>query len=291
MGVKSFNAILGFTSHRQRQHFTLTGGSWDSDYPVTNLNNSEYAKVAQSDDLNAASLEVIGTSTVPRQLGAIHIGAHNGTLQGRFQLEGFSDTARSDKIYDSGSLLLWPSVYDYNRSIYSPNFMTGQYSAAEIEGQIPGRTLLIPTAPAVRAFRLTFSDPDNPAGRFRVGMLETCEAYQLPVNYNYGSQFGYQFYSEIEQLEGGLIRADKKAPSYVFDGFVPHLPINEVRNKVMELFRQHQSIDPVLWIPVPEDPRTWLRESKMVRLVRPGLFGHSSTGRAGVPLTLEEFRG
>lgn len=285
-----YNPVLGIDPFTE--DFTFGGGSYETDYPVTNAQNLVYAKVARTTDLQAASLVLTGTSTTMRGVRLFGIAAHNMSRLATYRLRLYSDVAMATELYDSGIQRVWPSVRSYTgRSWYSPGFWTGQYTQAEMSGQIPFLPIYLSQAYNIRAFRFDFSDANNPDGYVEIGLLEVAGGWQPSGGVQYGAQFGLRNYDQTTELDGGLVRHFEFAPSYVFQGEIPALDETELFNNAFELFRRNKAVRPFIWIPYPDKPLTYLQTAKMVRLANPGLFGHAFYNYGSVPLNLEEYKG
>lgn len=291
----SYNAVIGFP--RQTDNFTYSGGDFEAAYPATNAQNITYARVARSESLSASPSPQVflqGTSATTRIVRMFGIAAHNmrPATSPTFRLRLYSDAAYTTEIYDSGVENIWPPPYTYaGRSWYTPFFWIGGYSNEEIGGQIPFRPIYLDQAYAVKSWRIDFYDENNTDDYIQVGLFEVAAALTLPVNFGYGSQYGYKHITKTVELDGGLKRFDVYDPSYVFDGRVEYMPEEQAQNNFMELFRQHGLSVPFMWLPFPLRPTTWLRTSKMVNLADPGLFAHAEYGYDSVPLRLEEYKG
>jgi len=141
-------AIIGFP--RINDDWTFTGGSWNvTDFPLTNLIVDEYARVARSDSAAEADTIIIGTAANLKPMRAIGIAAHNLTLDAEYRLRLYDSVdSPSTLLFDSLRQRAWPGVYLYTGRYWETfNFWTGQYTQAEIEGQIPftpGESKLLP---------------------------------------------------------------------------------------------------------------------------------------------------
>lgn len=289
-------AIVGF--QRQTDNFTLSGGQWSAQYPIENCQNDEYARVARSDSAQDGDTVIIGNSDFIRPLRMFGIAAHNMTLDAAFRLRLYDNTSSpSVLVYDSGIQLVWPAAYTYQgRQWDTYNFWTGQYSDAEIVGQIPFRPILLDADYLADGWILELFDESNPSNYVDIGLLEATSGWQLSVNPEIGANYGYKFYTQTTELPGGLRRHDVYPPSYVFQGSIPYMDRQEVQNNAMELWRQYGTHRCFMWMPHPDNPELWLRNSKMVNLVEPGLFGYAISNENGedsdsMPLNLEEYKG
>lgn len=286
--------LIGIT--RQQGNFTLTGDHWNGSWPVTNLQNDEYARVARSLGTGAGSPDLTpvieGTSSAPLAVQALALCAHNMSLTATYRLELFSDTALATSLYDSGPQKVWPSVYSYaGRQWITNNFWSGQYSTAEIAGQIPLTPIILDQNYGVRGFRLTLSDPSNADGYIQVGLLEIAEGWQPTAGMRLGAQDGYRSFTETSVLPGGLERHDQFPAGYVVQGDIPYLDQDEAQNRAYEWQRQFDLHTPFLFVLHPSRSDTWLRTAKMMKHADLGLFVHPEPLLTGVPVNLKEYKG
>lgn len=285
------NAILGFS--RLNSVFTLSGGSYETRYPRTNFFTDEYARVARTTSLNAADTQVTGTSSYIVAARCFGIFAHNMTLEATFRLRLYDNSGSpTTLVYDSGVQNVWPPAYGYKGRYWETfNFWTGQYSESEMDGQIPGRAIVLDQVYFFDQFLLEFFDADNPSGYIQVGTLDINEGWEVSANPEVGAEYGYQQFTRVNEIEGGLKRFEVFTPSYVFRGSIPAMDRSEVQNKAVEMYRQHGLHLPLMWIPEPDDTARHLREAKMVTLAETDLFNYITADYDSVPLNLIEWKG
>lgn len=291
MGLRSlYNPIIGFPAHTEA--FTFGGGSWTVARPVSMVGDLVFAKAARSTDAANASTIITATSTAFKPVRLFGIAAHNMTLDAEYKLTLYSDVALATELYTTGRKKVWPSVYNYAaRNWYTPFFWTGQYSTDEIEGQIPFLPILLPQLYNIKGLKLELFDDANPDGYVEVGYFEIAEAWQISVGIAYNSQYGYQEYTQITDLRGGLDRTFKEQPSYVFDGEIPALPESEIFNNALELRRRYGIVRPFIWMPYPTRQTTWLKTCKMVKLRGDSLIQHVALGHDKLPISVKEYKG
>ena len=110
----------------------LSGGSWQPGLPLANLQQPTLAYVARSVDALATStridIDLGNATTVVRLLGVMR---HNLSTAATYRVTAGSTVGGVDG-YDSGSLPVWPRIYDYMDLPYgAPNWWSGQISDAE----------------------------------------------------------------------------------------------------------------------------------------------------------------
>jgi hypothetical protein len=285
--------LYGIT--RQQSNFTLSATNWNASWPVTNLQDDEYAKVGRSVGIGGESPDatpvISGTSNALRAVQAFAICAHNMSLTATYRLQLFRDTAMTEELYDSGSQKVWPAVYVYDRNFETDNFWSGQYSTAEIAGQIPLRPIILDQNYSIRGWKLTLFDPQNSDGHVQIGLLEVAEGWQPSAGIELGAQDGYRSFTAITELPGGLERHDIYPAGYTVQGVMPYLQQDEAQERGYELLRQYDVHTPFLFVLHPSRPRTWLRTAKMVKHAGLELFVHSQPLLTGMPVNHKEYKG
>lgn len=292
----SDQVIVGFP--KQGAEFTITGSTFSASYPITNVLDTTYAKVARSVGLSGVT--ITGTTQYWTSLRMFGIAAHNMTLEATYRLRLYDDTnSPTILLYDSGVQLVWDAVYDFNRPLETDNWFTNQYGTDEVAGQIPFCPILLDQDYSVTRWVLELFDADNPAGHIDIGYLEVTTGWELSVNPETPADYGYKSFTRVNDIDGGLKRFEVFAPSYTFEGRIPFMDRVEVQQQAMELFRQYGLHTPFMWMPHPNNKEQWLRNCKMVTLADLGLFSYvvNGTGAEGdigfdsVPLKLEEYKG
>lgn len=282
------NAVIGFPRHTPDA--TFTGGSWVSDYPVTNLGTTDIARVARSADLDAANTQCVATLSKRRSVRLLGIVGHNMTVNAEMRLRLYSDAALSDQLYDSGTIPVWPVVFPLAECNWNDPFhwWRGKYSPAELMNTRWLRPIWLDRQYFTRAIKLEFTDPDNAAGYIQIGMLEIAEGWQLGVNPSFGAQFGMAPESRRQKALGGTVYTERRRAKRVFRGTLDYLDHDEAQAKAFELFRQHDYETPFLWLPDPVNTKHWVRDAALVRNAEIGLLAHSELDVDQVPLNLEE---
>lgn len=291
MGLNStYNPIIGFPRHTP--DFTMGGGSYESGFPASNAGDARFARVARTTDATNANTVLTATSSTIKPVRIFGVAAHNMTIDAEYKLTVYSDTGLTTELYNTGRQKVWPNVYSYaGRNWYTPYFWTGQYSPAEIAGQIPFLPILLPQTYNIRGVKLEIFDASNPDGYVEIGLFEIASGWQPSVGVAYASQFGYRSYTELTKLRGGLDSAFVEQPSYVFEGEIPAMNENEVWNNAMEMRRRYDIHTAFIWMAYPTRQTTWLKSCKMVKLVGDSLMSHAARNADRLPLILEEYKG
>lgn len=285
-------AILGFP--RVADEFTLSGGSYESRYPIANYYTDEYAACVRTTSATSSDTFIRGVASSLIIARAFMINAHNMTLDATYRLRLFDNTngSPSEVVYDSDAQRVWKAPYQYAGRLFETfNFWTGDYTEAELEGQIPRAAIVLDDYYSFDEFLLEFFDESNPDGYVQVGNLDINEGWEVTTNPEINAEYGSNQTTRVKEIDGDLTRFEVFTPSYVFRGVIPTLDRVEVQNKAAELYRQFGIHKPFMWIPEPDDESRYLREAKMVRLAETTLFSYVSIDYDAVPLNLTEWKG
>src|SRR3954470_10332829 len=87
---------------------TLTGGAWSM--ALANMQVRPLSQVARSGDLLLASTQFQAVLDKPRLMNALVLVRHTISLAGRIRVRLHGDAARTQLIWDSLWLTVWPAV-------------------------------------------------------------------------------------------------------------------------------------------------------------------------------------
>lgn len=283
------SAILGWPS--STDEFTLAGGNWQASYPQANLQAMPLSKVARSLSLSPLDTVILATSDITRRVGLMALARHNLTLAATIRVRLYQDSAMTEQLYDSGVYEVWPEVYPYDTLEWEDdNYWTGKYSDAELVGLTwlwlwwGGQDYM------AAGVRIDIADPGNPVGYVQAGYLEIAGQYQVGLNFLYGAQYGFRFRTIATEALGGAKYFDDKVKPRTFKGSF-HLTHNEALAKQLEMLRQRDICDPVIWLPNPDDQVNWVRTAMLAQFTDPGMFSYFGLDIDEVPIALEEVIG
>jgi hypothetical protein len=268
---------------------TWSGGTWETDYPRTNLGVLPLARVARSDDATTASTQFLATLDKQRPVRLMALVRHNISLVGRVRIRLYGDTGETDLLLDTGWENVWPEVYPYETLEWEDDsWWTGTYTAEEIAGYQPTRPFWFEQFFLARAIRVEIDDTTNAAGYIQIGMCEISQGWQPSFNFSYGYQEGFRFRTQETEALGGVKTFDRRDKPRVAQGEIQLLPQDEALARGFELFRQADTDQPFLWLPAPDEQIHWLRRVMLARAVNPGLITYSVFARNTVPFNFEE---
>jgi len=195
---------------------TLSGGSWLSALPLTQLqdnSDSRMSSLARSADLASGSTVILGDFGTDRDIRIFAVLRHNATSAATVRLQLYSDAGRTVQVADTGVLPLWPPFYP-------PGSLPWGHPAAWTGGAITTEDLagepldfhhVFPAPVVCRAFKVTFSDPANPDGYFELARLMLAPGWQSPYGFDFGSGVQWVDPSAAVKSLGGVRYYDRKS--------------------------------------------------------------------------------
>ncbi len=282
-------AVIGFPRLTDKYEAdTGSSSTFNTDYPLDNIQILPLAKVARSDS-TVDNVTIAFTFDVPRVLQLLAFVRHNLTLDATYDLYLYSDDSYSDEVYSVLNQNIWPTVDPSGSETWTtPYFWTGQYSPQDIENYTWTRPFFLPQKYIVQSGKFILHDADNADGFLEIGLLEMAEGWQLSVNPSYGAAYGFNFRSTAVQADGGGKYFQRKDKPRVFNGGIPYMDRSEVLTNGFELFRQLDIDTPFFWLPDPNDPASWLRQAFLARNVSPQLMQYAAYNLDQMPLSFEE---
>lgn len=260
---------------------TLSGGSWNTSLPLTNLQNRQVQKVARSADTTNASTKFDLDLGQARNIGVVALVVHNISVVGKVRIQSSDSAAFTTVYYDSGWVSAWPSgMIPQNLLEWEDdNFWLGTLSAQARAGyQSP--YIQLTGGSTMRYWRVQIDDATNSDGYVQIGRLFLATGWTPGVNYSYGAELRYEDPTPIEMSLSGAEYFDVRSKFRVFRFTLNYLLATEAYSSVLELQRLAGLSGEVLLIPDSGDATNMpirsfvgrLRSLGAVRQVKPAAF-------------------
>lgn len=279
------NLIVGFPNRSGEA--TLSGGSWESALPLTNLQDRRIAKVARTTNDSASSTKFDIDLTRDRAIKLIALIKHNLSLDTTYRIYGSNASNFATTVYDSGSLAVFESIYDSLVLEWEDdNFWDGKASQEYIDSMNATSNLslihILNTVISARYWRVEVVDESNPDGYVEFGRLFLSEQWQVTNNILYGASLGYETNTGVEMSLDDTEYFDvrKSQRNYKFE--LESYDYNEGHQKLLEISRQLGIDKEVFVIPDPDDTENMTRRAFLGRLktLNPILYPYFNTNRA-----------
>jgi hypothetical protein len=215
--------------------------SWETNLPLTNIQNRVLAIKARSQDLNNIGFD--GTFPQSRPVSAVALAAHNLSTDAQWRVRLYSDRTdvgtTDNLLYDSGFVAVWPAVYTQAELEWEdPNFWTGQPSDEERAQFTALATMFIDPYQVCEAFTIDIEDDNNEDGYVEIGRLFIGKAFQPAIGAAYGAETSFQVNTQIEEAQDGTDYFDEERPKRTAVFRLENMFVDEAYGPVNNMSRQ-----------------------------------------------------
>lgn len=234
---------------------TLSGGSWLSALPLTNLQDIRYARKARTANLLAASGVINIDLGQQRDIRLVALIAHNLTELATIRIRGSAaDPTFAVTSFDSGSISAYPAVDSLSLAWEDPSFWFGVIDA-ERRAYYPSHAIFLMDAPAfARYIRIEMLDTSNPDGFIDLGRVFVGPAWFPEVGISPGFQIGHEDATTVEESVGRTEYFDQRPLVRVMRFSLDWLQTNEVFGSVFDFERQLGISGEAFVVPFPDQP-------------------------------------
>lgn len=245
---------------------TVFGGSWTGDQPITEVQDRIINRRARSSSLSTSDAQVnidlfSGTNVV-----CIAIVGHQIRPDAKWRIEAFSDSARTNRTYDSGSIYAWQSEDNANRTWSDSSFPTGRPKPDDVNDINWPLVHTILSGQNDLYWRITIDDQANADGYVEVGRVFIGYAWQSPINFSGGSSEQWNDDSDVEESFSGAEFFRNRTPFRRVDGTLKLLNVDPAFGRAQELMRRAKRTKEVMFVPRPDDPNHLNRRSFLARM-------------------------
>lgn len=181
---------------------TVSGGSWMSTLPATNVQNRRISKVARSSNTLTTStiFNIDQGASSPVAIECIGLVAHNLSVSAKVRIRGDDAADFASVIYNSGWLDVWSSgvIPQDLLEWEDDNFWLGTISQNAIAGYRAPFTHYLTAASPLRYWRIELDDTGNTDGWLQIGRVFIGQVWQPAYNMSYGMTFGYEDATALE---------------------------------------------------------------------------------------------
>lgn len=184
---------------------TVSGGSWLSTLPLSNIKDRRLSRLARSTNATLANTIINLDLGSAKTVGAVALITHNLSASALVRVRGDDAADFATPLYNSGWLNAWPSgvIPQALLEWEDDNFWLGTVSSEAIAGYQSPYINLIDTRPVLRYWRIEISDTSNPSGYVQVGRVFIGDTWTTTYNPSYGAGLGTEDSTGIESSMGG----------------------------------------------------------------------------------------
>ncbi|MEQ8346147.1 MAG: hypothetical protein RIB84_00620 [Sneathiellaceae bacterium] len=280
-------AVIGVPSWLGKA--TFSGGSWDADYPVTQLGKLPLGKPAVTADGTTDSTKFIVTLSEFLPVQYLCWVGHTGGQYDLFTMRFFSDVARSNLVLTLSDQEFWLPCFPKGSVDYGdPHWWTEKYTAEEIAAFVaPPRPIWLDAPIGVRAIEVDVDVTPSGADSFACGYFDLGQGTQVAANYDYGAQLGFEARVITTISPGGTAHHTDDPEPRTWRGTFGHVEHTTAMGRFFELMRRPRRA-PFLWLPTPSDPTRWLQEAWLAELAELSPIERAYADVDAIPLTLRE---
>lgn len=280
------NMIIGFPNLIDGS--TVSGGSWETTLPITNVKDRRLSKVARSADALTASTQFDIDLSVSRYVRLLCLVKNNFSLDATYRIRGSDVSNFATNTYDSGTLNVWEALYDtIDLEWEDDNYWDGKPSQ-EYLTQIRETSNLnfihiLPSVTPARYWRVEISDTGNSDGYVEIGRVFIASQWQVTNNIMYGASLGYETQTSVDSTLDGTEYFDVRKSYRMFKFELESYNYNEGHSKLLDISRQIGVDKEVFVIPDPDDVVNMTRRAFLGRLnsLSPITYPYFSTNSAG----------
>lgn len=242
-------AALGFRNRMNAGGVTLSGGSWSSALPLTNMLTTDRSEVARSSDAATASTQFRVDFGQTRALRAVALQNHNLSQAATWRIT-LGTTAGGTEVYNGAGQAAWFLPFAGPEEWEDNNWWG--ISQDEYTGHPHLALQLLSSTLNARYMDVFITDTANAAGYVQFGRIYAGELWQPAYNMVYGAEYSHEDASTVERTVGGGVVADRQRATRTANITFDLLSDTE-RSWAYEIQRRARTTEEVLWLPDPTD--------------------------------------
>lgn len=266
---------------------TPSGGSYESDLPITNLQDNDLGVVARTTDATNASTKILIDFGRERRIDALCLGVPNISPGAQYRIRSFAESGRTTTLYDSTTKTLPGVVVDsLDLEWEDPGFW---YGINTEELLVEFGTWLIEVVPEDQAsnanarwWTIEIFDEDNADNYLDLSRLLAGRAFRPSINYSEDNSVGLEPITDVSESLGGSREYWERGLRRTLRLALPWLSQDEVFNDVFRMMVKGRTSRQVFVIPDYDDleylqQRSFLATFKQVPAIQQLLIERGST--------------
>jgi len=281
------NLILAYPNRADASAVSFSGGSWESDLPLINLQNTYLSKVARSTDAVVTNTKFSIDLSTNRYIQILALLKHNISESGKVRIRAFSDAGHTNEIYNSGWKSAWSQVYEPGQVEWEEDeFWTLSWSA---DTKYPlFHLIVLEEQISARYWEVEFDDTTNGDGYVQCGRLIMASGWQPTRNYSYGAGLAWQSNTLVDRTPGGVADFDERTSQRVQRISLDHLTDDEAFQIMLDIQKELDISGEMFFIADPNDTVNLMRRSFLARLARNDMLTQTYYSGQSANLTLIE---
>lgn len=171
----------------------VSGGSWSTEFPITNVEDPVFAKVARSADTSLTSTQFSVSLDRSTPVGLVCLANHNLTSAAQWKISCYFDTAQTQLALEIDWFNVWPSVYATSELEWEyDNFWLGTYDDSDRENFTSLATKFFDDIQVIQSVKIEIDDQSNPEGYVYMGRVFVSDVWQPTYSAQYGIEYGFE---------------------------------------------------------------------------------------------------
>lgn len=255
------NITLGYPNYIDDS--TLSGGSWLSALPLTNIQTRYYREVARSTNLTASNTKLVISLGASKSIGVIGF-ITNISRYGQIRIKTSDTTDFTSPIYNSDWFDAYPALpqgsSEWSYEWGDDEFWSGRISEDRRQ-YYPNFVYHTFVANRCKYIQIEFDDTSNPDGYIDVGRIFVSGRWRIEVNPSYGSGFGNDCDTRESRSYGGISTFQKKPIARTFEGELQFLSEQQAFGRIFDVVRRQGKNDEIIFIYDEDETRYILEQS------------------------------
>lgn len=285
------HAFFGFP--RWTPAATFTGPVAVAGYPVAQLGTLPLARVYRTEAIDdIVTIEV--TLDKLRRIGVVTLCRHNCRPGAKLRIRLYDEDG-GDLLWESGWQDVWPVLFTEDQVDWDGGrWWDRTYTEEEIQGYPWNRAVYVAEPLYAGFLTAEIDDADNPDEFFQAAYLDIADAFPLPMNFPWNTEYGFQRRTESQEAIGGTEYFERRGKPRIFNATIPYFPRGDAMGRFFEMKRQLDVDQPVFFSPNPDDRLNALRTDALYRFTDLDLQTYASAGGPGgrgfdrVPFRMKE---
>lgn len=254
---------------------TLAGGSYEATLPLSNAQDRPFSRVARTTDATAASTLFTVDLTEVKTTQLLSLIGHNivqASATIRFRASNDAG-ATTNLIYDSGLLVVLPSVYDWlTHDFYEPNWFYGEPYSEDLE-LFTKQFIHIPPDPIkARYWRIDVADSSNADVYVQFGFFYQANIFRPSVDIKLNHNLSFIDNTGIQEAISGVEYFDNREKPRIIVVSIKGLPKDEMLSNLFLTARRQGKGGLIYIVPDEDDNLNLSKESFLGRLTEMPAF-------------------
>jgi len=266
---------------------TFSQGSWESAYPITNLNDPTPTLIARTVDATTGSTKiraVYDAAVTVRVVSEINCTL---SLSATRRIMAGSTAGASDILDRTDDVWAFDPT-DYGITWRTRGTWWGNAPDSSVYGVPWNPVRILAEDVTARYWQFEYNDTTNPDTDIQLGNLWMSPMWRPTMGAIYGVREGYDDYSSTQALVNGGKASSRKRAARNVQFELPLIEDGADEYLLRELFRYNRTVEDILYLPTTGDPKRIQMLAFAGRLTSLNAMTAASYKRRHVSISLQE---